>query len=215
MTAATTCADCKGDLDDVAEGAPCPRCGGGRRSVNLQAGAAIVVVAAIAPTFEVGYNPEPGWAQQWHTIQYHLARLRQQYSGEREVDNQEMGQTVTALMIALWHLIDWLREDGDIQGPLNKLLTTGSIYSRIRDDFPALLVCGGFANTVKHSKRRNPCELTARNATFSSAGPKMTIRYGLAGDDRASNVDALELAEQCEKAWRDLLSEHGVTVPGH
>jgi hypothetical protein len=207
-----TCPDCGHNLDEVPVGDPCPECGGTRRTEHFYGSAALAVNAVVSTTISVAYNPTPGWTQQWSSVQYHLRRLREQYSGESPVGNQEMGETVATLMIALWHVSDWLRNDDVTPGSLLKILKPEKqFFEYIRANVPPLDICNGYANTIKHSKRKVGW-LTARNQTYNSDGPKMTIIHGR---DEMQTIDALELAEQCEQAWRELLTEHQVAIPGN
>ena len=48
--------------------------------------------------------------------------------------------------------------------------------------------------------------------SYTSAGPTMSISHNVPGMI-ASPVDALDLAEQCERDWRMFLMKHGVPIP--
>jgi hypothetical protein len=41
----------------------------------------------------------------------------------------------------------------------------------------------------------------------------LTVSFGLAGDHARRTIDALELAERCVQAWRELLDEYAVDTP--
>ena len=193
--------NCGADLDDVPVGYPCPDCGGNRRSANVEAGAALVVVVAPAPNVEIGYNPDPGWAWQWEITQYQLRQLREHYRSKPPIDNRELGLAVSSLLIDMWHVADWLVTD-------NLGITWADIHSPLS---PSLAICKAYANTAKHRKR-DPGKPEARNLSYTSAGPTMSISHNVPGMI-ASPVDALDLAEQCERDWRMFLMKHGVPIP--
>lgn len=205
------CPDCQQDLDDVPVGDPCPQCGGNRRSAVVQAQAAIVGVSAVAGTVSIGYSLEPGWSYQWHGIQRHLARLREQYQGINTLGNVDVEQNVHSLFLGLYHLCDWLHEDSALSLP------EPTVKAWIDQHPDSLGLCRDYANTWKHMKRN---QSGARNAQITRiesgpSGQKVTIGYR-PWDKPAqpmTEVDGLDLAEQSEQDWRDFLKMHSISIP--
>lgn len=205
------CPDCKQNLDDVPLDDPCPQCGGLRRSAVVTAGAALAAVSVLPPTVTIGYNPAPGWTYQWSLIQRHLGRLREQYRGVDMRGNTDAEETVHALFLALNHLADWLYQD-QATG-----LSKNTVDAHVSQHSGSLGVSRAYANTLKHMKRTSPTQTVALITSIESGpnGQKVTIAYG-AGNQAPSTyakIDALQLAEQCEQDWRDLLTQHGIALP--
>ena len=145
-----------------------------------------------------------------HRLGVAFNRLRAQLDGGETLDsNVEMGETVTALMLAVWHVNDWLEKDDDIPA---------TVKAKLRDVrmIAPLGICNAYANTAKHRTLNDPTRTAARVHEFSTNGPTMTIRYGPGdvAEDSWQTIDALDLAEQCDRAWREWLAKHRVPVPG-
>lgn len=205
------CPDCKQDLDGVPLDDPCPRCGSLRRSAVVTAGAALAAGSALAPTVTIGYNPTPGWTYQWSLTQRHLGRLREQYRGIDMRGNTDAEETVHALFLALNHLADWLYQD-QVTG-----LSKNTVDAHVSQHSASLGVCRAYANTFKHMKRTSLTQTVALITSIESGpnGQKVTICHG-AGNQAPgayAKADALQLAEQCEQDWRDLLTQHGIAIP--
>jgi hypothetical protein len=208
---AMICPDCQQNLDNVPPSDPCPQCGRNRRSAEVRAGAALAVAVAVAANVTIGYNLQPGWPYQWRIIQRHLARLREQYMGVQNLGNVDMEENVHALFLALFHLGDWLHQDSST--PLSEPTVLGWINSHPR----SLAICRAYANTWKHMKRNRPGALIAQIIRFESGphGPTVTIGYRPWDQPGTpmTEIDALALAEQSEKDWRGLLSQHSIPIP--
>jgi hypothetical protein len=206
-----TCPDCEQDLNDVSPSDPCPQCGGTRRNALVRGQAALVGVSALAGTVKVGYTLDPGWTYQWRSIQRHLARLHEQYAGIDTRGNVDVEETVHALFLALYHFYDWLYQDSSIS------LTEQTVRTFINNHPNSLSLCRDYANTRKHMTRNQPGALIAQ-ITSIEAGPHgyaVTIGYRPWDQPAAptTEIDALALAEQCERDWRDLLTSNGIQIP--
>jgi hypothetical protein len=207
---AMICPDCQQNLDDVPVGDPCPQCGGARRSAVLQVQAAMVGVSAMTPTVSIGYSLEPGWAYQWHGIQRHLARLREQYQGIGMLGNVDVEQNVHSLFLSLYHLYDWIHQDSGLS------LTEPTVRAWINQHPDSLGLCRAYANTWKHMRRDRPGALIAQITRIESGlGQKVTIGYRPWDQPNLpmTEVDGLELAEQSEQSWRDFLNTQGIPIP--
>jgi hypothetical protein len=209
---AMICPDCQQDLDDVPVGDPCPRCGGNRRSAVVQAQAATVGVSAVASTVSIGYSLEPGWSYQWHGIQRHLARLREQYQGINTLGNVDVEQNVHSLFLGLNQLGDWLYQDSTIS-------PTKTMVNKWIDNHPKSLgICRTYANTWKHMKRKWPGELIAQITRIESGPNGQRVAIGYRPHDQPhqpmTEIDGLALAEESEQDWRDFLKMHGIQPIG-
>ena len=205
-----TCPDCGQNLDHVPTGNSCARCGGNRRSATVYANAALAGAAVMNVGVKIGYSLAPGWTDQWRSSQRHLGRLREQYQGSGIQGNVDIEETIHALYVALNHLSDWLYQDGAL--PLNK----SAVEAYVTAHPTSLGVCRAYANTRKHMKRDSPTALIAQITSVES-GPKgqtATIGYYPQSDSsQLIEVDALALAEQCERDWRGFLANHGIAIP--
>ena len=205
------CPDCMQNLDDVPLDDPCPQCGGVRRSAQVPAQTAHTTVTVFPGTIVIGYDLAPGWTYQWGIIQRHLTRLREQYRGIDTHGNIDAEETVHALFLALNHLSDWLYEDRGtgLQKP--------TVATFVGQHPASLGVCRAYANTRKHMKRTQPSQTVALIASIETGpnGQKVTITYGPGNQPATSlaKIDALQLAEQCERDWRTLLSQHNIAIP--
>jgi hypothetical protein len=200
------------NLDDVPSAGPCPQCGSHRRSAQVSGSAALVGVSAMPGTVTVGYNQEPSWTYQWEIIQRHLARLREQYEGVDTRGNLDVEETVSALLLALNHVSDWLYQD-QATG-----LTKDIVQHHVRKHPTSLGVCKAYANAFKHMRLIQPGWTVARidSIGIGPNGYKVTLTYGPGNQSHASyaRADALDLAERSEQAWRQLLIQHGIPIPG-
>jgi hypothetical protein len=171
----------------------------------------MVAVTAFAPTVSIGYSLEPGWAYQWHGIQRHLARLREQYQGINTLGNVDVEQNVHSLFLGLFHLSDWLHQDSALS------LSESTVRTWINQYPGSLGLCRDYANTWKHMKRNQSGARIAQVTRFESGpnGQKVTIGYRPHDQPNQpmTEIDALELAEQSEQDWRDFLKAHGISIP--
>jgi hypothetical protein len=208
---AMICPDCQQDLDDVPLGDPCPQCGGVRRSAVVYGQTAMVGVSAMSGTVSIGYSLEPGWAYQWRNIQRHLARLREQYQGVNTLGNVDVEETVHALFLSLFHLYDWLHQDGALS------LSSTVVNNWIKQHPDSLGLCRDYTNTWKHMKRDRPGARIAQITRIESGPNGQTVTIGYHPWDQPAQpiteVDGLDLAEQSEQDWRDFLKIHGISIP--
>lgn len=206
------CADCTASLDDVPSGDPCPHCGGTRRNATAFASVAVVAAAAPAPSLKIGYSLEPGWANQWRSIQQHLIRLREQYQDINVSGNLEVEETVHALFLSLNHLGNWLYNDDATS------LDENAVNAFVAQHRDSLRICRAYANTRKHKIRDRPRALMAQITSMEIDPNGYSVKIGYRPWDQptvpVTEVDALTLAERSEQDWRDLLSQHDLAIPG-
>lgn len=207
---AMICPDCQQNLDNVSAGDPCPQCGGIHRSVVVQLPVITTVASAMPLTVSIGYNLEPGWAYQWNGIERHLARLREQYHGINTLGNIDVEQTVHSLFLGLFHLYDWLHQDGAVS------VSESTVRAWIDQHPDSLGLCRDYANTWKHMKRNQSGARIAQITRIESgsSGQKVTIGYR-PWDQPAqpmTEIDGLDLAGQSEQDWRDFLKIHGISL---
>jgi hypothetical protein len=205
------CPDCRQGLDGVPVGAPCPQCGGTRRSARVEVPTANVTISAGDVSVQVGYSIDPGWTFQWRSIQRHLTRLRDQYQGSGARGNLDVEDTVHALFLDLYHLFDWLYQD-------SSLSLSQSIVKTWIDQHPnSLGLCRDYANTRKHAKRNHSGARIAQISQIENGprGYRVTIAYGPATQPSPpmATVDALTLAQNSEQDWRAFLNQRNIPIP--
>ena len=70
---------------------------------------------------------------------------------------------------------------------------------------------------AKHVTRSWPGALIAQITSIESGPKGYTVTIGYRPWDQpavpTTEVDALALAEQCERDWRDLLTQNGIPIP--
>ena len=154
---------------------------------------------------------EPGWAYQWHGIQRHLARLREQYQGINTLGNVDVEQNVHSLFLGLFHLSDWLHQDSALS------LSESMVRTWINQHPDSLGLCRDYANTWKHMKRNQSGARIAQITRIESGSNGQKVTIGFRPHDQPNQpmteVDGLELAGQSEQDWRDFLRTHGISIP--
>ena len=201
------CPDCDEPLDGVPQGAPCPGCGGYRRSVSVTAGVAAVFVAAAAGTVSTKRVGPPPWTEKWQTSLYWLGQLREAYSPGAELGNFEVQRRAETFFDECNHLRYWLQ--GDVAA------LPGVRLQDINQHFknsPELKWCRDIGDTYKHYKRDRGPTARIEETIVSATGSLVKIRVNVA-DLSASTVDALALAERCMDSWGAFFKAFGVTPP--
>ncbi len=203
-----TCSHCGRNLDDVSEGDACPQCGSLRRNMMVEAQPVVAVAMALPVSVSIGYTMEPGWGNQWRSVERHLARLREQYRGIGTVGNLDVEETVHALFLGLYHLWDWLHSDTATP------LTKGDVLAFVNQHPDSLGLCRDYANTRKHMSRSRGRRIAQIISIDIATGYSVKIGYWFPErSDAIAEVDALALAELSERDWRDLLEERGIPLP--
>ena len=205
------CPECMQNLDDVPPDDPCPQCGGLRRSAQVTVQPVQVTATAVPGSVVIGYDLAPGWTYQWGIIQRHLTRLREQYRGIDTRGNIDAEETVHALFLALNHLSDWLYQDRATG------LQRSTVDTFVSQHPSSLGLCRAYANTRKHMRRTQPSQTVALIASIATGpnGQEVTIIHGPGNQPPTSftKTDALQLAEDCERDWRTLLTQHNIAIP--
>jgi len=209
----TICPDCTQNLDHVPLNNPCPQCGSTRRSTHVFAETAVLAVTAVTDIgVKIGYRLAPGWTYQWHRIQRHLARLREQYQGVGMLSNMDVEETVHALFLDLCHLQDWLFNDSDLS------LGKRTVETFVKHHADSLGLCEDYANTRKHMVRKYRGERVAQITSIESRPKGQTATIGYLPWDQPDTtsmieVDALALAQQSERDWRVFLTDKQIPIP--
>ena len=116
------------------------------------------------------------------------------------------------MFLGLFHLYDWLYQDRALPS-----LDQPTVKAFIDNRQTSLCVARDYANTRKHMKRNGPAALIAQITSIESGprGCKVTIGHGQGNvpPSALASIDALALAEDCERDWRDLLTQHAIQVP--
>lgn len=203
------CPDCRTNLDNIEVDLPCPGCGGSRRSAVAMPATIELKATLPEPTVRVTRNDHPSWVEKWLEV----VRLRDQLTGayaERldGIGNVEVDAMVTRFCSECHDLRDWLVGDvAHVPG-----LTTGVIDAHVQSS-AVLQVSSAVANSHKHHTRR-PGTTTARirSTSVTPHGARVEIEVHWASN-AATVVDALTLANDCLKDWRDFLVRNGVDMP--
>jgi hypothetical protein len=208
------CPDCQENLDNVPAGERCPACGGPRRSQSLTAHAAVAQAAAHNPSVQITKDDDRPWIEKWKTIEYHVGKLGDIYTGAERGGNIEAESRANIIFIECDHLADWLQWDKSLNIP------EPVIKGYAKSEEP-LVVAKAICNSHKHHTRKplkkgDPPPMTARvwrTTTDGRGGTKVTIKLHW-GTPNATYRDALELAEECVAAWLKFFKQHNITVPG-
>ncbi len=213
------CGECGYELAADDQAGRCSACGSDRIDISVGAAPLVVAVTIAAPGIEIGYDPSPGWPYQWRQVQRFLGELRTIYTDEQGHNNIDvLDQVVNPLMLALWHLKDWVCND---EANVEKI--TEPQVDTWADDHHHLGLARAYANIFKHSKLRKADRLTAQALTYTAdgSGNRVTIGHRL-GYEPAEimkqpdhQIDALALAEGAERDWRDLLGQHRIPIPAN
>ena len=223
------CTDCGANLDDVVHGEPCPRCGGTRRTIGLQAaGAAIATAraeagrvvsvgagvaaaagAAGAPTVAVRKDDHRPWTDKWRKVLHSLAELRLAYSPEgRSASNLVVEVRAESFFLQCRHLPEWLENDL----PSLVGITEADIKACVNGS-QELRWCRDIADTEKHY-RLDRGGTDSRIRTTTAAPEAYSVSIDIGWESPTPNVvDALALAETCVQTWVDFLKSHGIEPP--
>jgi hypothetical protein len=194
--------DCHANLDDVPVDEPCPSCGGSRRSAEVQAGAALAVVAALDASVSIGYNPDRPWPQKWRDVKHGLEVLEGTYA-QNDLDNEVVRRQVEDFFKDCREMADWLNNQAGKPQAMSYVNTDADLN-----------LCDAMAQTTKHHTRtpgRNPDPITAWIATVHGGkGVQAEIEWKTISGSRSGTEDALDLAQRCVAAWKRFFQQHGL-----
>ncbi len=105
------------------------------------------------------------------------------------------------------HLRDWLDKDVAALAPA----PANDIGAHFRAS-PALCMCNAICNTHKHHTRRSGTTARIRQTSMSPAGASVSIEVDCASPS-PTTVDALDLANDCVKAWRAFFTAFRISEP--
>ncbi len=205
-----SCPDCQTNLDEVPVGAPCPGCGGRRRDANATAEVAEVTVAALRPGLSTR-DGDPSWPQQWKQVLACLETLRAAYEADAVVSGTDGVKGLARSFFTECHHFgdDWLKKD---VGNLPTIVGANGVEEYLENS-PVLNTCEAICNTSKHFRRdRGKTARIGEVAVDPSGAWNVTIEVDPASEC-TKEIDALELADECVKAWRDFFTRFGITEP--
>ena len=148
----------------------------------------------------VGYGEVRPWQQKWRDIQARLTTIERTYVAD-DANNEEVRLQVEDFFKDCRELADWLLVDADLPEAMLYVVTD-----------PALAVCDGLAQTIKHHTRngraRDP--LSARISwVHGGEGVRVQIDWSRPSGESGTE-DALHLAGKCEAAWLRFFRRHGL-----
>jgi predicted nucleic acid-binding Zn-ribbon protein len=207
------CEECGASFGEPNQVLTCPQCGSAKIAITSEAFLEVVSIIDDVQ-IRIDYGDNGGWHYQWRLLGRHLAALRAAYTDGQSRGNEVVRDLVDAVLLALWHLKDWVCAD---QANMAKI--TKSNVDRYATRHHHLGLARDYANTTKHARRDRPSHTVARVVRYESHGNRVTIGHRqqpeppgteLAADHQ---IDALVLAEAAERDWRELLAQHGITIP--
>jgi hypothetical protein len=203
------CPDCGMNLDEVEVGAPCPGCGGGRRSAIAHAETASVKVMAGEVSLKVTKGDDRPWEEKWLEVLKRLDDVRATYSGDaRGFGSMEIDRRVEDFFSECNHVRDWLI--GDVARL--PTVTVAVIDQHFWSSAP-LRTCNAICNTDKHHTRSTGATARIRSTDVTPTGARVTIEVDWALPS-ATRVDALQLADKCVASWRAFFTTHAIAEPG-
>ena len=201
------CPDCNTSLDNVPVDAPCPGCGGGRRSAVARPQTVKATVTIPEPTITVTRADHPPWFEKWWEVVRARDQLDEVYAQRvPAVGNAEVDERVTRFCNECHDMRDWLI--GDLTG------VTANEVTRHSTSSPALVVSSAVANSHKHHTRKfGTTTARIRETRMTPRGARVTIEVDWA-TPAANTLDALALANDCVASWRQFFARHGLVEPG-
>ena len=203
------CPDCNTNLDPVPVGKPCPGCSGARRSAVARPATVAATVAIPEPGISVTRSDHRPWYEKWREVVRARDQIAHAYAGRVPgVGNAEVDEKVTRFCSECHDMRDWLV--GDLE---NVPGFTASDITAHATSLPALQVISAVANSHKHHTRRaGTTTARIRSTGMSPRGARVTIEIDWASQ-AATNVDALDLANDCVASWRQFFGSNGIVEP--
>jgi hypothetical protein len=202
------CPDCNANLDAVPPGAPCPTCGGQRRSAVVHPDTVTAKVSVPDPTVTITRDDHRPWFEKWREVVRTRDQISKVYS-ERlpSVGNVEVDERVTRFCNECHDMRDWLEGDiGSLAG-----VTEADITNHARSA-ASLRISSAVANSHKHHTRASGTTARIRSTRITPQGARVTIEVDWA-TPAATTVDALDLANDCVASWRQFFANHGISEP--
>jgi hypothetical protein len=193
------CVGCGAELPDAEERRPCPACGDVRRHFDI--GVAESVGLADDAHIRIEYGPDRPWEQKWGDVTRLFAEIERVYA-TRAGSTDDVREAVETYFKATRELADWVKHK------------TGKDALALVNTDPALKICDGFAQTLKHHTRTKVGSISARIFNIDTAPPGVRVEIAWRVDSGPeTTVDALDLARDCMAAWRRWFSQEGLTPP--
>lgn len=203
------CPDCNTNLDQVPAGTPCPGCGAGRRSAVARPATVRLTVTIPEPGINVTRNDHRPWYEKWREVVRAHDQIAEVYAGRVPgVGNVEVDERVTRFCSECHDMRDWLVGDlANLPGVTASAITAHATSS------PRLQVSSAVANSHKHHTRKaGTTTARIRSTDMAPQGARVTIEIDWASQS-ATNVDALDLANDCLASWRQFFGSNGIVEP--
>jgi hypothetical protein len=198
------CSKCNADWDGEVD-EPCLVCRQGyRRTTSFTPGPISFGDEGVFTSYGSGRF----WQEQWMRTLQLFEKVRAIYESDRFPGEEVARATIETFFLNCLHVGDWLWDDPG--GRRSK----EDVLALFRGD-PALGICRGFANTVKHRGRDRDGDIEAviKRVHHPHAGrpATATVEWWLEGqEDVRHTVDALKLAEDCMATWKQYLKKEPV-----
>jgi hypothetical protein len=201
-----TCPDCNANLDAVSADDPCPECGGGRRTAAVLPQTAWVAATLHEPSILLTRDDHRPWFEKWREVVRARDLIGEAYHQRLpEVSTAEVEARVTHFFSECHDMRDWLV--GDRRGL--PAVTIGAIDDHVRSSSP-LGIASAVANSHKHHTRDRGATARIRSTQMTPDGARVTIELDWATLE-ATQLDALEVADECLVSWREFFATHGIT----
>lgn len=131
------------------------------------------------------------------------------YDAGAGTDVDELLDDVDALLVSVWHLYDWIKNDSALDSRIPKRVDAFVSSSK------ALRMCRDYVNSYKHRVRDRPSARYARILEYRrEAGTRPAVRIvswvgPVPPDEFTESIEALDLARQGMDEWALFADECG------
>ena len=197
-----SCTPCGQAIQPSEAHLPCPRCGSIDRNVAV-ADDVTAIDEVTGLEVQLPRAPAP-WQQMWAEVRHRLDTLRSWYSGEQDMNINELTAVSIAFFVSCYHLAEHIKADPAVPQ---------SARAQVRNyanSSSSLKLSADIANTYKHSAR-NPGERACgiSDVRTSLSGAVVTFTWTDA-QGNSHHEDCLNLAERAVMSWIAFLRRHGL-----
>ena len=156
----------------------------------------------------VGRDDHRPWFEKWREVLRARDRVDEVYAQRiPNVGNAEVDERVTRFCSECHDMRDWLI--GDLS---NLADVTATDVTSQASSSPPLTMSSAVANSHKHHTRSQGTTARIRSTHMTPQGARVVIEVDWA-TPTATDVDALDLANECVASWRQFFASHGVIEP--
>lgn len=214
------CAICEIDMTEYLpeeHAAKCPKCGDGYRMYEGNWAAIESLLDIPIGRIERKAELKPGYGALAAQIRRRMDRVEQLYAGSNSIDAYEVLDEIDALIVAIYHMSDWMRKDPQVSDRVSDD-DVWDLYS----SYP-LALTRSYANTYKHlvldppkGKRALPYVVYARIESYqrvNDSRPVVLIKHWAEPAHEGyhdGSVEALKFANECLDALQDFGTAKGI-----